>query len=510
MSNLSKVFSAELEGIEAKPIEVETDVNVGLHSFAIVGLADKALSEAKERVNSALKNSGAKPPNRDNRKIVVNLAPADVKKTGSHYDCAIAIAFLLATEQLKKFNTADKMFIGELALDGRLRPVAGALNIALSAKRAGYKYLFVPKENAVEAALIEGIKVVPVENLVQLMAILEQRSALPVQPVTKIEILKNETAFDISDIKGQASAKRALLIAAAGGHNILMSGSPGAGKTMLAQALISLLPPLSIQEVLEITSIYSAAGMLGGKSYIKERPFRAPHHSASLAAVIGGGQNPRPGEVSLAHRGVLFLDELPEFRRDVLESLRQPLESGEVHISRARAMLSLPARFLLVSAMNPCPCGYKDDPERECKCPPHLADRYTKKVSGPLLDRIDLQIEVPRVEPGALLSKNRNKSEGDEARKKVLLAREMQKQRLFKYNLTTNAEMSSKECDNLISFTTSAEQFIKDFLPKASLSARGYYKVLKVARTIADLEGEEKVNDTHIQEAFSYRLREIE
>src|SRR3989344_4258623 len=363
MSGISKIFSAEVDGIDAKLIEVETDVNVGLHSFTIVGLADKAVSEAKERVNSALKNIGVKPPSKENRRIVVNLAPADVKKAGSQYDLAIAVGYMIATEQIKEFDGRDKIFAGELALDGRLRPVSGILSVARLAKDRGFKYVFVPTANAAEAAMVNGIKVVPVNSLGQAMEYLEERQPLVVQPITDLDNLNISnidllTAYiDISEIKGQASAKRALMIAAAGGHNLMMSGSPGAGKTMMVQAISSILPPMNLEEIIEVTQIYSAAGMLADRPFISRRPFRAPHHTASPVAVIGGGQNPRPGEISLAHRGVLFLDELPEFRRDLLEALRQPMEAGEVLISRARGNLVFPARFFLVAAMNPCSLG---------------------------------------------------------------------------------------------------------------------------------------------------------
>ena len=511
--NVSKVFSASIDGIEARLIEIETDVHVGLHSFNIVGLADKSLSEAKERVSSALKNSGVKPPSKENRKIVVNLAPADLKKTGSHYDTAIAVGYLLATKQIKNFDTSDKIFVGELALDGALRSVSGILNIARMVKSEKYKEIFVPRGNAVEAAIVDGLKVFPVNNLTDLINHLEGRILIGQWPKTVLEpgFCSEHNLVDISDIKGQENAKRALMIAAAGGHNLHMQGSPGAGKTMLAQSFASILPPPELEEIIEITKIYSSAGLLKGNSFINWRPFRAPHHSASPVSVIGGGQNPRPGEISLAHRGVLFLDELPEFRRDLLESLRQPIESGFVIVARAKETVKFPAKFILVTAMNPCPCGYYGDEEKQCKCSAFEVFRYQKKISGPLLDRIDLQINVPRVKIDELQNKKKDNS-GDLIREKVRMVREKQKERFKKagHKILTNSEMDSKMCEELIPLDKEANQFLKDIFEKSLISARGYFRILKTSRTIADLENSEDVKIDHLAEAFQYRLRERE
>ena len=523
----AKVYSAQVNLLSGTIVTIEVDLSRGLHAFSIVGLPDKAVDESRDRVSSAIKNSGFKSPKAQNQKIVVSLSPADLKKEGPFFDLAIALSYMLAAGDLK-FNPEKKIFLGELGLDGTLRRIRGALPLVQEAKKHGFEEIYLPKENAKEAALVEGIKIFGAENLNEVVehvneskshsgngpsfgassrTVLEEsgRKRIPLQPKTEIIYKKERKGSDFRDIRGQEGAKRGLEIAAAGGHNIAMYGPPGTGKTMLARAFSGLLPDLSLSEVLEITGIHSVAGTTMGE-LVSTPPFRAPHHTSSYVSLIGGGAFPKPGEVTLAHRGVLFLDEFPEFEKRVLESLRQPLEDNIVSISRARGSAIFPSNFILVAAMNPCPCGNTGNKQKACICKPSDLDRYKRKLSGPIMDRIDLWVSVGNVDYKKLGGEG-NGEPSEVIRQRVARAREIQKNRFQKFSRTisTNSEMNVKDLSSIVELDGKTRDILDDSAERLGLSARAYHRVIKIARTIADLENSPSVTENHIFEALQYR-----
>jgi len=522
--SFARVYSAQTHLLKGKIVTVEVDITKNtLHAFTLVGLPDKAVDESKDRMSSALKNSGFASPKNQNQKIVISLSPADLKKEGPYFDLAIALAYLLSAEEID-FDPEGRIFLGELSLNGELQPIKGALPLTQEAKRLGYKEIFVPIANAEESALVEGITVYGAKTLKEVIdhiykikydkkgnPIEPEKPKINPQPKTIIKLVSKTHDIDFSDIRGQEGAKRGLEIAAAGGHNIAMSGPPGTGKTMLARVFSHILPDLKNDEALEITGIHSVVGLLDD-TLITEAPFRAPHHTASYVSMIGGGVSPKPGEVTLAHKGVLFLDEFPEFEKRVLESLRQPLEDNIVSISRARGSAIFPSNFILVAAMNPCPCGNKGNKQKACICKPSDLDRYTRKLSGPIMDRIDIWVTVGAVDYDKLSSTEQNGEKTNTIKERVVKAREIQTKRFKSTNasarkINTNSEMNVKDLNIYAPLSHDIKQLLNQSAERLQLSARAYHRVIKLARTIADLEGSEHITIPHVLEALQYRPR---